>query len=439
MIPINEEFPMLPKRAEQLDKVRKKLQEEFYINTRSDEKEFKEKESFLLRVRRAISWLDGAQQVEKGAGKNKNISAQFIFFWISFNALYEKNLEFLDSKPEDIQHMRLIKEYFDDILATKDAKSRIKELLNNDLSQEIKLLTKNRFIRRQFRKGEKIKNPGPMPDILPEIIRIRNTKKALYNVFECLYILRNQLMHGHSTLGSKLNKKQVHAGIEIMQCFLPTFIDMENSDNNSPSSKKKFKGNGDFLLRANSWLDKAEKGLKGIGKDITTQFIFLWIGFNAIYAGDPGENLRDEDEIKKYFQNLLDCNEAKDTIYNVIDRNILKEKIEFLENNISLPLWNIESTEDMLCYIFQPLLALRDRLVHGFEIWDCKLKKNQLTNSTKIMHTLLPVFIDIMLKIPEKEWNQWGKIRFPRVLGVRIEGEPWEETSWTLNKNRSLK
>ena len=429
MTSIDQESPMLPKRAEDLRKEWKKMHDRFYANTSKEHKEFKERESFLLRLRRAISWLDGAQQVERGVvGEDKSLSAKFIFLWISFNVLYNRNLNKRPAgKSSNDYQIEIQQKYLDDILTVKDVRYRIKNLFNNDISSSIRSLTKNRFLRRQFIRRGEIRNPGRKPDRLPKtIIRERRTKRALHDVFKCLYILRNQMIHGHSTWCSTVAESQRIVGVKIMHHLLPIFIDVEREES--------------FLMRANSWFDRAEKGLEGIDKDMHTQFIFLWVGFNAIYAGDPNKNLGQKEETETYFQNLLDCNQAKDTIYNVINSNSLKEKIESLGKDMSLskdfldkekvipfPIWNIESTENILCCIFQRLRDLRNQLVHGAESSDCKLNKNRLVDKTEVMHHFLPVFIEIMLKIPEKEWKEWGKIKFPRVCDVPIEGPPWEK------------
>ena len=77
----DQENSVKPRRAKSLEKEWKKMHDDFYANNKPGQKGFKEKESFLLRLRRAISWLDGAQHVENGiGGKDKNISALFIFF-----------------------------------------------------------------------------------------------------------------------------------------------------------------------------------------------------------------------------------------------------------------------------------------------------------------------------------------------------------------------
>ena len=449
--------------AEKLDEKWEGLYDRFNDNPATN-KEFGENHQLLLRLQRAISWLDGAQQVEKGA-EGKSISAQFIFFWISFNALYDKNFyEFSDNKSREI-HINLIKEYFDDILGSEDAKYHIRNTIDNNILTEIDELTKKRvnlFVQpKVFKKWYKIRGRKnwliqklKKLDLRPKA-RKQDTREILDRVFGCLCVLRNQLMHGGSAWNDSLNKSQLSIGVRIMQCLLPVFIKIEKSDNSNPTSdKKETKGNVSFLLCAGSWLDgaqKIEKGLEEIGKNIDTQFIFLWAGFNAIYAKDE-ENPSEKKQIEECFQKLLKGNEEKDSIYKVINNSNLKEKVESLEKGITLskdflkkeeaipfPGWNRESTERILCYIFQRFRALRNELVHGHVTWGCKLKKSQLADSTKIMHQLLPFFIDIMLKIPEKEWRQWGKIWQPRVLGVGIKGRPFEETPWSEQTFRDPK
>ena len=416
--------------AEKLDEKWEGLYDRFDDCPKTNKK-FDENHQLLLRLRRAISWLDMAQQVEKGIEEkkdDKNFSARFIFLWIGFNALYEKKYEYSDRKNEHRKHIELIKEYFDDI--DEDAKSRIWDVIRKRNNKEpIENLTENIFVWPEFWK--KIRQGCQRDEILkmskkkllPEIKK-ENTIKILHCVFECLCVLRNQVMHGGSTRDSKVGRKQLQTGIKIMEFLLSVFIDIEKSDKTSPPEKKET-----FLKCAISWWNiakqlKKEKGRKKINKDVNTQLIFLWISFNSIYARNEG-NLPEKERIKQYFEKLLKCNEAKNIIYNAINNDTLKEKIESLYEELILPfpVWNIESTEDILCRVFQHLCYLRGQLVHGYEVWDFENKKMQLGYKTKIMHQILPVLIEIMLKIPEKEWKKWGEIWYPRVLGVGIKGE----------------
>ena len=221
-----------------------------------------------------------------------------------------------------------------------------------------------------------------------------------------------------------------------------------NGFSDDPETKE-FKEKYAFLLRlrrAISWLGRAqqmERDVKGTDKDLDTQFVFLWISFNALYARDPhkypSRPPSQQEQIEEYFLNLSKCGkQVTDNIYKVIDSNISREKIRSLSNNkfVSMDFWDKkigifkkgkekdqllpeplsrEKTLNILFCIFQRLSVLRNQLMHGSATWDGHLNKGQLRDGIKIMHWLLPIFIDIMLENPEDKWKQWGEVYYPRV------------------------
>lgn len=60
----------------------------------------------------------------------------------------------------------------------------------------------------------------------------RDTPLILSVVFDRLYVLRNQLIHGGATWNSAVNRLQVQQGAAVMGFLLPIFIDimMDNPD-----------------------------------------------------------------------------------------------------------------------------------------------------------------------------------------------------------------
>ena len=50
--------------------------------------------------------------------------------------------------------------------------------------------------------------------------------RVLSFVFDRLYVLRNQLVHGGSTWNSGVNRAQVRDGAEILGFLMPVFIDI---------------------------------------------------------------------------------------------------------------------------------------------------------------------------------------------------------------------
>jgi hypothetical protein len=54
----------------------------------------------------------------------------------------------------------------------------------------------------------------------------RDTPRILSNVFDRLYVLRNQLVHGGATWNSATNRAQVQDGAAVISWLLPIFIDI---------------------------------------------------------------------------------------------------------------------------------------------------------------------------------------------------------------------
>jgi hypothetical protein len=54
----------------------------------------------------------------------------------------------------------------------------------------------------------------------------QNILKFLEILFDRLYVLRNQLMHGGATYNGKVNREQVGLGYQILSKAIPSFIDV---------------------------------------------------------------------------------------------------------------------------------------------------------------------------------------------------------------------
>ncbi len=51
-----------------------------------------------------------------------------------------------------------------------------------------------------------------------------DTKKVLAVVFDRLYVLRNQLVHGGATWNSRVNRNQIRDGAAILDRLVPAII-----------------------------------------------------------------------------------------------------------------------------------------------------------------------------------------------------------------------
>ena len=60
----------------------------------------------------------------------------------------------------------------------------------------------------------------------------RETAKILSTLFDRLYVLRNQLVHGGATWSSSVNRDQVRDGTKVLGWLVPVMIDvmMDNPD-----------------------------------------------------------------------------------------------------------------------------------------------------------------------------------------------------------------
>ncbi|MGA9528437.1 MAG: hypothetical protein WBS24_09995 [Terriglobales bacterium] len=181
-----------------------------------------------LRVHRALSWLRRAEM----AGEDRD--AAFIFYWIAFNAAYADNREDVTPAGE----RQAFEDYFSKIVEL-DKSQLIYEAIWTRFSSSIRLFLDNRYVFQPFWSHQ---NGEAGYDDWEERfqkskrrVRVslagRNTKAILTTLFDRMYVLRNQLVHGGATWNSSINRTQVTDGAQIMSFLMPLFIDlmMDNS------------------------------------------------------------------------------------------------------------------------------------------------------------------------------------------------------------------
>lgn len=176
-----------------------------------------------LRSHRAVIWLCRSDDVLE-----TDPDASFIFAWIAFNAAYARDL---GSDPDG--PARAVFQDFFSALVSADPRGRIAhELWYQHEGLIVRLLDSwfifNPFWR--FHNGE-----GDFADwqdrfekkkdVACEAIERENAPLVLSIIFDRLYVLRNQLIHGGATWGSRVNRNQVQDGAAILHCLLPIFID----------------------------------------------------------------------------------------------------------------------------------------------------------------------------------------------------------------------
>ncbi len=178
-----------------------------------------------LRVHRAISWIGRAE------AERIDPDAAFIFFWIAFNATYADETDFGEEIPlgERRQFVKLIER-----LVALDEDARIHAAIWDRFRGPIAKLMENRYVYRPFWQNQN-GVPGTQDwarkwrksaDRFVRSMADKNTAFVLREVFDRLYMLRCQMIHGGTTWNSKVNRSQVKDGAAILGTLLPVMIDI---------------------------------------------------------------------------------------------------------------------------------------------------------------------------------------------------------------------
>jgi len=186
-------------------------------------------ENLGLRVHRAISWLIRAEK------EQDDPDVAFILLWVSFNASYAEDARAPAREKE------LFEEYFGTMLEL-DGGGVIADAIWSKFSGPVRVLLSNKFVfqpywnhlngipgyvdwEKSFEAAKQVANNALMRG---------DTKTVLAIMFDRLYVLRNQLVHGGATWNSRVNRDQVRDGCVILTFLLPCFIDIMIEHPNEP-------------------------------------------------------------------------------------------------------------------------------------------------------------------------------------------------------------
>jgi Apea-like HEPN len=188
--------------------------------------------------------------------------------------------------------------------------------------------------------------------------------------------------------------------------------------------------------RALSWLGRAETE----ADDLDVKFILLWVAFNAAYASEIEARVGHEREVFGGYFHALVALDGDQLIYSSVWERFSQE-IRLLINNpyIFAPFWSHHNgtpgyddhgdrlvkaqsavnkafkdrdTATLLSIMFDRLYVLRNQLVHGGATWNSKVNRDQVRDGAAVLATLVPIFINIMMDHPTRDW---GKPFYPVV------------------------
>ena len=177
-------------------------------------------EHLALRVHRALSWLERAER------ETEDPDAEFIFYWIAFNAAYAQDRP----RSLDSTERNHFAEFFDTVLSL-DSDQTIYNAIWERFSDSIRVLLDNRFVFQPFWNHHAGRGPENWEQLFEnskarvrKALAVRNTSIILSTLFDRLYVLRIQLMHGGASWGSSVNRDQVRDGARILAFLVPLFV-----------------------------------------------------------------------------------------------------------------------------------------------------------------------------------------------------------------------
>lgn len=181
-------------------------------------------DALALRLHRAQSWLDKAAQAEDD-------DTRFLALWIAFNAAYAHELpgQHAMDKSDFVRFLGKV--------CTLDKAQEIYELIWRRFPDSIRLLLNNHYVFQpfwDFHNGlisERAwqEDFGRAKRKANRALAAQDTNAILLVVFERIYTLRNQIVHGGASFNSSANRAQLRDACAILSALIPHIVQIMQS------------------------------------------------------------------------------------------------------------------------------------------------------------------------------------------------------------------
>lgn len=179
-------------------------------------------QGLALRVHRALSWLNRAEQCTDYDGR-------FIFLWISFNSAYSQQFddeEYTPARKAFVQFLEKINQL--------DNEKILSRLIWEEYSGSIRLLLDNRFVFKAYwdcqngvANSEDWEDKFKAAKIRANLaLRKQDTVGVISILLARMYTLRNQLVHGGATWNSNVNRDQLKDATAFLGRLVPFIIEL---------------------------------------------------------------------------------------------------------------------------------------------------------------------------------------------------------------------
>ena len=178
--------------------------------------------NLTLRVHRSLSWLQRAEQTDDSDGR-------FVFLWIAFNAAYATDIDENCRLSEQETFRAFLRK-----LCDLDRERQIENLVWSEFSGSIRVLLDNQYVFQSFwdYQNGKITQEQWTERFAAgrrraqSALAQRDTAEVLAVLFNRIYTLRNQIMHGGATWNSSINRPQLRDCGSLLGKLVPLIIEL---------------------------------------------------------------------------------------------------------------------------------------------------------------------------------------------------------------------
>lgn len=195
-------------------------------------------EPFKLRIHRSLSWFGKAAQMMPSAAGKTGAEADwdmaFVSLWIAFNAAYAKDLNQIS-----VSEKGSLRDFLQTICRL-DRDKRIYDLLWRKFSGNIVQLLSSPYVFQDFwdfHNGKTTEQAWKESFDRAQYkvrtaLRGQDSEVILSIVFDRLYTLRNQIVHGGATYKSSANRQQLRSACMFLHDCVALILKimMENAD-----------------------------------------------------------------------------------------------------------------------------------------------------------------------------------------------------------------
>jgi hypothetical protein len=179
-----------------------------------------------LRVHRALSWLNRAEQL----GEQDDTDGQFIFLWIAFNAAYATEIDERYRTSAQVTSRAFLRK----LVELDGAKRRVEGLVWTEFSKSIRVMLDNPYVFKGFwdfqtgllTEAEWKRKFATAKRAAHRALERQNTVTVLAIVLSRIYVLRNQLIHGGATWKGSVNRDQLRDCANFMAKLVPLVIEI---------------------------------------------------------------------------------------------------------------------------------------------------------------------------------------------------------------------